>query len=58
MKGTSGMDLRLEPNDACVDLGIDAPQQRPHIEVEQGAVGCHHAVGLGPGGQGIERTLL
>jgi hypothetical protein len=50
--------LRLKPDDACVDLSIDAPQQRPHIEVEQGAVGRHDAVGLGPWGQGIERTLL
>jgi hypothetical protein len=57
-EGDVGHCLRLKSDDACVDLGIDAPQQRPHIEVEQGAVGRHHAVGLGPCGQGIERTLL
>ena len=50
--------FRREPDDACVDLGVDAPQQRSHIEIEQGAVGRHHAVGLGPWRQGIERALL
>jgi len=49
-EGDVGHCLRLKPHHACVDLGIDAPQQRPHIEVEQGAVGRHHAVGLGPWG--------
>lgn len=57
-EGNVGHCLRLKPHHACVDLGIDALQQRPHIEVEQGAVGRHHPVGLGPWGQGIERTLL
>jgi hypothetical protein len=50
--------FRREPDDAGVDLGIDAPQERPHIEIEQGAVGRNHAVGLGPWRQGIERALL
>ena len=50
--------FRREPDDACVDLGINAPQERPHVEIEQGAVGRHHAVGLGPWRQSIERALL
>jgi hypothetical protein len=50
--------FRLEPDDACVDLGIDAPEQRPHVEIEQGPVGRDHAVCLGPRRQGIERALL
>jgi hypothetical protein len=57
-EGDVGHRLRLKPHDARVDLGIDAAQQRPHIEVEQGAVGRYHAVGLGPWGQGIEGALL
>jgi hypothetical protein len=50
--------FRLETDDACVDLGIDAPEQRPHVEIEQGPVGRDHAICLGPRRQGIERALL
>jgi hypothetical protein len=50
--------FRRKPDDACVDLGIDAPEQRPHIEIEQGAVGRHHAIGLWPGRESVERALL
>jgi hypothetical protein len=57
-EGHLGHRFRREPDDAGVDLGIDAPQERAHIEIEQGAVGRHHAVGLGPRWQGIERALL
>jgi hypothetical protein len=57
-EGNVGHGLRLEPDHARVDLGIDAPQQRPHIKVEKRPVGRHYAIGLGPRRQGIERALL
>jgi hypothetical protein len=57
-EGNVGHGLGLEPDYAGVDLGIDAPQERPNIEVEKRAVGRHHAVGLWPRRQGIERALL
>ena len=53
-----GHGLRLEPDHACIDLGIDAPQERPNIEVEKRPVSRHHAIGLRPRRQGIERALL
>ena len=43
------------------NLGLEGTKvvvERSHIEIEQGAVGRHHAVGLGPWRQGIERALL
>jgi hypothetical protein len=40
------------------DLGIDAPQQGTHVEVQEGAIGRHHAAGFGPWGQRVYRALL
>ena len=53
-----GHRLRLELDNARFKLGVDAPQQRTHVEIEQRAIGIDHAAGLGPGRQRIERALL
>ena len=50
--------FRLELDDPRLELRIDAPEQRPHIEIEQRAIGVHHAAGLGPRRQCIKRALL
>jgi hypothetical protein len=53
-----GHRLRLKLDDPRFELGIDAPQERADIEIENGAIGIHHAAGLGPRRQRIERPLL
>jgi hypothetical protein len=50
--------LRPELDDASFELRIDAPEQGADVEIEQRAIGIHHAAGLGPRRQGIERALL
>ena len=40
------------------DLGVDAPQERPGVEIEERAIGIDHASRLRPGRQGIDRALL
>jgi hypothetical protein len=41
-----------------LDLGINAPQQRPDVEIEQEAVGIDHSARLRPWRQSVERTLF
>ena len=50
--------LRPELDDSRLDLRIDAPEQRPDVEIEHRAIAVDHAAGLGPWRQRIERALL
>jgi hypothetical protein len=56
--GKVGKRFRLELHDPRLELRIDAPEQRPDIEIEQRAIGIHDAAGLGPRRQRIKRSLL
>jgi len=56
--GHVGHGFRREPDNASVDLGIDAPKQRSDVEIEQGAVGRDNAIGLRPWWKRIEGALL
>jgi hypothetical protein len=53
-----GHGLRLKFHDACFELGVDPPEERANIEIEQGAIGIDHPAGLGPRRQRIEHALL
>ena len=53
-----GHRFRLQLDDPRFELCVDAPEQRPHIEIEQRAIGVHHPAGLGPGRQRVKRALL
>jgi hypothetical protein len=50
--------LGLKLDNPGLDLRIDAPQQRPNIEIEHRAIGIDHAARFGPRGQRVKRTLL
>ena len=58
MTGTSGIGFGRKLDDPRLELRIDAPEQRPHIEIEQRAIGVDHPAGLGPRRQRVERALL
>jgi hypothetical protein len=45
-------------DNAGFELRIDASEQGTDIEIEQRAISVHHAAGLGPRRQRIERALL
>jgi hypothetical protein len=53
-----GHGLRPQLDDPCLKLGIDTPEQRTDVEIEQRAIGIHHAAGFGPRRQRIKRALL
>jgi hypothetical protein len=50
--------LRLELDDPRLELSVDAPQQRAHVEIKHRAIGIDDPAGLGPGRQRMERALL
>ena len=47
-----------ELDNSRFELGVDAPEQRTDVQIEQRAVSIHDAAGLCPRRQRIERTLL